>query len=110
MRRDTDEFDTIITKLDLALVLEEQLDCKFSDEELETVATLAEMATLVEPRLLGAAGPTAPAEHLVRAAVRNLQNDPQCRIFPAREDDLDMNVPILDAVDPDRWERNNHYS
>jgi hypothetical protein len=105
MRQSLDEWSTFILSVQLAFDLEDRLGKMIDDdlEALDQVKTLRDLAVMVEHHLPPGDTVTAQAIGMVKSAAeqirrRSIRNRVDC------EDTLNFDIPLLDAIQPRRWD------
>lgn len=97
MRAGYDNWGEFCTGAAIAMQLEEALDATISDAELKGAQTLRDIACVVRARMPASDDSEAQVIELVRAAARKVR---WCSAI-----DVDLDVPMMDAVHPDRWNK-----
>jgi hypothetical protein len=92
-----DEFTAWVSVAGILIMLEDKLGVQFGDDELFETKTLRDIAQAVERRLSMASDRQARSVQFVIESAR--------RIGWCTAVELALEVPVLDAIDPTRWER-----
>jgi hypothetical protein len=100
MRRFKDEVSSYHGLFLLAISVEKRLGAKFADEDLEPVKTLRDFVGFVQRRLPADADAHSRALALVATALADVR-----AAGPTAPEELDLDVSIVDAIAPNRWER-----
>jgi hypothetical protein len=105
MRNGLDEWATYVAILLMTIRLEDLLETRFTDDEVDGVKTLRDFATVVAWQLENSDEATSRSVELTRWAAGELAEDPfwAGRRPTVGTDRLDFDVPLLDALEPDRW-------
>jgi hypothetical protein len=105
MRNGLDEWATYVAILLMTIRLEDRLEMRFTDDEVDGVKTLRDFATIVASHLGNKDEATSRSVELTRWAAGELAEDPfwAGRRPTVGTDQLDFDVPLLDALEPDRW-------
>ena len=103
MRRSLDDWRNFIFPVLLAIELEKQLGCMIKEEELGQVKTLRDLAAAVGRRLPPADAAPSQATSAVKSAVEQLRREGLIPAGECCEDTLSFDVPLLEAIDPHRW-------
>jgi hypothetical protein len=84
----------------------------FTNDEIDQVKTLRDLAALVETRLAPNDRASSQAIELIEWAMEQLHNDPfwerrgpHIRTPRVRAASLELDVPLIDAIDPSRWDQ-----
>jgi hypothetical protein len=109
MRRGLDEWATFVATIVMSFRLEERLGTKFDENEIYGVKTLRDLASIVGTRLDQKGDVASRSIELTRWAVSELASDPLWRshrsLLGEAPDPLDVDAPLLDVLDPGRWNR-----
>lgn len=103
IRKAHDAWSTHCLKLELALSLEEHLTGAISDEELEPIATLADLIALLELRLSKIGASDESARDLLALAIDEVRSNKRADRSAQIDWNLHLQVPIVEVFDPDRW-------
>lgn len=109
MRRALDEWATFVAALIMLLRLEDRLGTKFNDDEAYGVKSLRDLANIVAARLEQRDEAAPRSVELTTWAVGELAESPFWGSRPGRRlmagtSPLDFDAPLLDVLDPGRWE------
>ena len=111
MRRALDAWETYVASIWLTGCLEDRLGVRFTGDEVEAAKTLRGLVTLVETRLARNDHDDIQAAELVEWAMKQLRDDqfwqqrgPHIRGRRKFAASLDLDAPLIDAIDPHRWE------
>lgn len=107
MRNGLDEWATFVAAMLMTLRLEERLETKFTDDEVYRVKALRDLTAIVAARLDSTGGAASPSIELTTWAAGHLAQEPLWRGRPCRSaadaGPPDLDAPLLDVLDPDRW-------
>lgn len=103
MRQSLDDWSNFILPHLLACALEKQMGRKFEEEELGQVKTLHDLAIVVERRLPPDGTSTSQAMSMVKSATEQIRREWSIANNGGREDALNLDVPLIDAISPHRW-------
>src|SRR5262249_44481676 len=110
MRKGLDEWATFVAALLMTHRLEEQMGTKFPDDDVYRLKTLRDLARMIagSSKLLGDAG--SQSIELTTWAVSELARDSMWQLRGRGRaadcnDPLDLDVPLLDVLDPGRWDQ-----
>jgi hypothetical protein len=107
MRRGLDEWATYVAILLMTIRLEDRLGFRLTDDEVDGVKTLRDLAAIVASRMENRSEATSSSVELTTSAAGELARDPFWAGRPSRPsataNPLDFDVPLLDALEPDRW-------
>ena len=112
MRRGLDEWATFIAAICMTSRLEEKLGTKFSDDDVYGMKRLRDLARMIARESKLHADAESQSMELTQWAVFELARDswwrPRGRGRPADcSDPLDLDAPLLDVIDPERWRTTN---
>jgi hypothetical protein len=109
MRRGLDEWATYVAILLMTIRLEDRLGFRLTDDEVDGVKTLRDLAAIVASRMENRSEATSSSVELTTSAAGELARDPFWAGRPSRPsataNPLDFDVPLLDALEPDRWKK-----
>jgi len=109
MRDGLDEWATFVAAMLMMLRLEERLSTKFTEDQFHGVKTLRDLSAIVAARLERTGETASRSVELTTWAVGELAQEPLWGSRPCRFADdsspLDFDGPLLDALDPGRWDR-----
>jgi hypothetical protein len=106
MRQSLDAWSSYILPVLLVLDLENRLGSKIADvEALGHVKTLCDLVVMVERHLPPGDTVTAQAIGMVKSAVEQIRRECSIRNCDGCEDTLNFDIPLLEAIDPRRWDR-----
>jgi hypothetical protein len=89
--------------------LEERLGTRFNDDEVAGIRRLRDLVNLVAEHQKRTGDAASEPHELTNWAVMRLGQDPWWQPIshgrrPSRDDTLDLDAQLLDALDPIRWE------
>jgi hypothetical protein len=96
MRRSLDDWHLFCLRIQLAMEVEEVIGMEIADQEIEPVRTLRDLARAVAAHLPPGSGSLERAVIIVQDAARRLR--------PVVMTKLELDLPLLEALRPERWE------
>ena len=95
---------SICVVTELAMAIERRVGCEFHDHDLESIYTLREFAALMKRHIAEGAVSAQPSEMLLLEELNLGAGAWRSACLETHFSVEDLDKPILDAVDPDRWQ------